>query len=153
MTQNNAHQWSKTFERAGCKKLRKKKYSIYIFCCALRPCRVPCRRKLMSCPRTPGTNSYQNKEVAGTPPPLPRSLTKVVFGRLGVLIIVRYLQSAKKKNYANITSFLIDFLIEKTASKKNIYLLRPLSRNPSLMRQTYLELKRLMSNSEKGRIV
>jgi hypothetical protein len=31
MTQNNAHQWSETFERAGCKKLRKKKYSIYIY--------------------------------------------------------------------------------------------------------------------------
>ena len=31
MTQNDAHQWSQTFERAGCEKLRKEKYYIYLY--------------------------------------------------------------------------------------------------------------------------
>jgi hypothetical protein len=43
--------------------------------------------------------------------------------------------------------------LTKVLFGRHRFLPRPLSRNSSLMRQTYLELRRLMSDSKKGRIV
>jgi hypothetical protein len=49
-------------------------------------------------------------------------LTKVVSGCPGVLLIVPYLRGAQRKNYANITNFLVKFLIkEKGKQKKYIF--------------------------------
>jgi hypothetical protein len=59
-------------------------------------------------------------------------LTKVVSGCLGVPIIVRYLQGAQRKNYANITSFLVKFLINKNGKQKKYIFATPTLLQPFL---------------------
>jgi hypothetical protein len=59
-------------------------------------------------------------------------LTKVVSGCPGVLIIVHYLQGAQRKNYANITSFLVKFLIKENGKQKKYIFAAPTFLQPFL---------------------
>jgi hypothetical protein len=59
-------------------------------------------------------------------------LTKVGSGCPGVLIIVHYLQGAQRKNYANITSFLVKFWIKKNGKQKKYIFAAPTFLQPFL---------------------